>query len=464
MNAKAHHIHFFDSIHIPYLSLFSRLILAVFAAINYGKIIIVDDKLKTIHCFVFSRVEASSSGYASTSSFSNDYSKSDFSSSEYTEHNSRLLASKKSYSEADLCREYFLSYSVFCAFMLTLFLTSLLIVSEVYMRRLLDKVLEMEIDLEWQDVEEFEEEEALEYLAAEYELQQLELNKSVTNGTPAQETSAKDGVILVPMLTPSHEVDKTTTTVSNVPVLTPQQEEVEQHVPPGILDPDSIPQIPHRDPDPLVFSLQDPASMQPPQPPTEHLALPAPVDISSNDDIPAPTIRPTNPFFKSDHTDAYSRRRSATTAPLHEGGMPYRLSKQASGLGPVTERRRAASYSRARSASINFRHPDGVPYPLQRAVSTVGSGAGDGDSRVDCVTPRLPPASVMEEHAQHLKDIGRARSNTFIHYMSNSLPVSLLSSRYVLYIFLNQHSGIMSCCVVLCGVLYCDVMICRELC
>jgi hypothetical protein len=411
------------------LSLRSRLILAVFAAINYGKIIIVDDKLKTIHCFVFSRVEASSSGYASTSSYSDDYSKSDFSSSEYTENNSRLLASKKSYSEADLCREYFLSYSVFCAFMLTLFLTSLLIVSEVYMRRLLEKVLEMEIDLEWQDVEEFEEEEALEYMAAEYEL-----NKSVTNGTPAQDTSAKDGVILVPMLTPSHDVDKTIAIPSNVPVLTPKQEEVEQHVPPGILDPDSIPLIPHRDPDPPVFSLQDPASMQPPQPPTEHLTLPAPVDISSNDDIPAPTIRPINPPFKSDHTDTYNRRRSATSAPLHEGGIPYRLSKQASGLGPVTERRRAASYSRARSASINFRHPDGIiPYPLQKAVSTVGSGAGDGDSRVDCATPRLPPASVLEEHAQHLKDIGRARSNTFIHYMSNSLPVSLLSSRYVSY-------------------------------
>lgn len=430
---------------IPYLSPNCRLILAVFAAINYGKIIIVDDKLKTVHCFVFSRVEASSSGYASTSSYSNDYLKSDFSSSEYTENNSRLLASKKSYSEADLCREYFLSYSVFCAFMLTLFLTSLLIVSEVYMRRLLDKVLEMEIDLEWQDVEEFEEEEALEYLAAEYELQQLELNKSVKNGTPVEDSSAKDGVILVPMITSSQEeVDKTIAILSNVPVLTPQQEQVEQHAPPGILDPDSIPLIPHRDPDPLVFSLQDPASMQPPQPPTEHLVLPAPVDISSNDDIPAPTIRPINPPFKSDHTDAYNRRRSATTAPLHEGGIPFRLSKQASGLGPVTERRRAASYSRARSASINFRHPDGVPYPLQRNVSTVGSGAGDGDSRVDCVTPRLPPASVMEEHAQHLKDIGRARSNTFIQYMSNSLPVSLLSSRYVLY----QHRGVVWCCVV----------------
>jgi hypothetical protein len=419
---------------MPYLSLYSRLILAVFAAINYGKIIIVDDKLKTIHCFVFSRTEASSSGYASTSSYSNDYSKSDFSSSEYTENNSRLLASKSAYSEADLCREYFLSYSVFCAFMLTLFLTSLLIVSEVYMRRLLEKVLEMEIDLEWQDVEEFEEEEALEYLAAEYELQQLELNKSVANGTPAQDTSAKDGVILVPMLTPSHEVDKTTDILSIVPALTPQQEQVEQHVPPEILGPDSIPLIPHRDPDPPVFSLQDPESMKPRKTSTEHLILPAPVDISSNDDIPLPTIRPINPPFKSDHTDIYSRRRSATSAPLHEGGMPYRLSKQASGLGPVTERRRAASYSRARSASINFRHPDGViPYPLQKAVSTVGSVAGDGDSRVDCVTPRLPPASVMQEHAQHLKDIGRARSNTFIHYMSNSLPVSLLSSRYALY-------------------------------
>ena len=329
--------------------------------------------------------------------------------------------------------------------MLTLFLTSLLIVSEVYMRRLLDKVLEMEIDLEWQDVEEFEEEEALEYLAAEYELQQLELNKSVKNGTPVEETSAKDGVILVPMITSSQEeVDKTTAIPSNVPELTPQHEQQEQHVPPGILDPDSIPLIPHRDPDPLVFSLQDPASMKPPQPPTGHLALPTPVDFSSNDDIPAPTIRPIYPAFKSDHADAYNRRRSATSAPLHEGGIPFRLSKQASGLGPVTERRRAASYSRARSASINFRHPDGVPYPLQRNVSTVGSGAGDGDSRVDCVTPRLPPASVMEEHAQHLKDIGRARSNTFIQYMSNSLPVSLLSSRYVSY----QHRVVVWCRVV----------------
>ena len=427
---------------ISLLSLRFRLILAVFAAINYGKIRLVDDKLKTIHCFVFGRTDASRSGYSSTSSLSYDYSKSDYSSPEYTENNSRLLASKSAYSEADLCREYFLSYSVFCAFMLTLFLTSLLIVSEVYMRRLLGKVLEMEIDLEWQDVEEFEEEEALEYLAAEYDVQQLELNKSVTNGTPAQDASAIDGVIFVPITTPRHdEGDKTIAIPCNVPVLTQQheqQEQVEQHVLLGILDPDSIPIIPHRDPDPLVFSLQDPASMKPLQTSTDLPSLPAPIDISSNDHIPAPTIRPVPPTFKSDYTDIYSRRRSATSAPLHEGGMPYRLSKQASGLGSVTERRRAASYSRARSASINFRHPDGVPYPLQRAVSTVGSVAGDGDGRIDCVTPRLPPASVLEEHAQHLKDIGRARSNTFIHYMSNSLPVSLLSSRYVF----NQHCAV----------------------
>lgn len=71
------------------------------------------------------------------------------------EGDSRALAG--SYTEAELCREYFLSYSVFAAFMLTLFLFALLVASEVYMTRLLQKVLDMEIDLQWQDVEEEEE-------------------------------------------------------------------------------------------------------------------------------------------------------------------------------------------------------------------------------------------------------------------------------------------------------------------
>lgn len=388
----------------------------------------VDDKLKKTHCFVFARTEGSSSSYAATTSLSSDNSKPSFSSSELAEINSRNLASAEAYSEADICREYFLSYSVFCAFMLTLFLVALLIVSEIYMRRLLEKVLEMEIDLEWQDVEEFEEEEALGQLAAELQMQQIGMNendikKDITKEScsVAQNTIAmQETAHLLPTINPHLIPDKTVPIPKN------------QNPSPRALDPDSTSNNTDGDTVPLVFSLQNPASMVTTQthtePPVSTASLSSTITSDSVLSPPFP-VSHTGNGHHSPYADSYSRTRSVTLAPAHEGGMhPYRLTKAISGLGPVTERRRAASYSRARSAS--FRHTDSsTPHSMRKSVSTTSGTFMDGEVRSDATTPRLPPESIIQEHAQQMKDLGRTRSNTFLQYMSDSLPVTLMSSR-----------------------------------
>ena len=65
--------------------------------------------------------------------------------------NSSRRSLSASASDTELCREYMLSYAIFCAYMLSLFLFILLVFSEIYMRRLLEKVLFTEIDLEWEE-------------------------------------------------------------------------------------------------------------------------------------------------------------------------------------------------------------------------------------------------------------------------------------------------------------------------
>jgi hypothetical protein len=147
-----------------------RLILAFLAFINYVKVKVVDDHMKPVHfCFLSSPDDPGSSSHQTdgTSQIRTlPYSQpilyglapGVINGAYYMETGSRALSGTE-YTEAELCREYFLSYSVFLAFMLTMFLLALLIASEVYMGRLLGKVLEVEIDLQWKDVKEEEEEE-----------------------------------------------------------------------------------------------------------------------------------------------------------------------------------------------------------------------------------------------------------------------------------------------------------------
>lgn len=175
----------------------NRLILAFLAFINYAKVKTVDDHMKSVHCFLGSPDIASAA--SATKLTANSHSIRDFgpltltnsipvlyglesgivNGASHLETASRALSGE--YTETELCREYFLSYSVFCAFMLTMFLLSLLMASEVYMRRLLAKVLEMEVDLQWQDVEGGEEdEEDVVMLHEELEVQQLEKGSGLT--------------------------------------------------------------------------------------------------------------------------------------------------------------------------------------------------------------------------------------------------------------------------------------------
>jgi hypothetical protein len=148
-----------------------RLILAFLAFINYVKVKVVDDHMKPVHyCFLSSPDPGSASSHVTARTSQNStrphslpvlygFAPGVFNDASRMESESRALSG--TYTEAELCRDYFLSYSVFLAFMLTMFLLALLIASEVYMERLLGKVLELEVGLQWEDEKNKEEEEAL---------------------------------------------------------------------------------------------------------------------------------------------------------------------------------------------------------------------------------------------------------------------------------------------------------------
>jgi hypothetical protein len=167
----------------PFRHITIRLILAFLALINYVKVKVVDDQMKPVHyCFLSSPDNSGSSSHqtsgttqTSTAHYSQPILYGLAPGAYFMESESRALSG--TFTEAELCREYFLSYSVFLAFMLTMFLLALLIASEVYMGRLLGKVLELEIDLQWKDVKEEEEEEAF-LLQGELETHQPECKDS----------------------------------------------------------------------------------------------------------------------------------------------------------------------------------------------------------------------------------------------------------------------------------------------
>jgi hypothetical protein len=101
---------------------------------------------------------------------------------------------------------------------------------------------------------------------------------------------------------------------------------------------------------------------------------------------------------------------------------------------------------RGRAHTVNYGQPDGHVHQETAALSPVtpdGTGSRKrsitlgGFGGVPAVgsegsTPRLPPQCVILEHEHQMREIerGRGRSNTFIQYMSDSLPVTLLNSRY----------------------------------
>lgn len=324
---------------------------------------------------------------------------------------SRSLAGGVYYTEAELCREYFLSYSVFCAFMLTLFLTALLIVSEVYMRRVLDKVLEMEIDLEWQDVEEVEEEESFILQEAEQFEKEIEQTQEKTKTTDASFTS----------ISPMNSVPS----IDAAPLTF------------SLLLPTSTPSSPTRNTTPPAFTPIWSAQSAPhssdyiPNPsPTSNATFPAHVPI------PIPAMTPYS-------VPLHSRRARSVTSPdpYDEKFLNYRSKIHAIGKG------RAQSMNRGRSHTVNFGLPDSQMRRESMAVSPSTSDSAVSHSRsrsvtmavtgalgigVDAVSPRLPPQSVIQEHEQQMKEMERirGRSNTFIQYMSDSLPVTLLNSRY----------------------------------
>jgi hypothetical protein len=101
---------------------------------------VLDDRLELLHCFIDKQDPA------------------------FVQPASQLLSLGTrglsiAISSKELCREYLLSYTVFCAYSLTAYLIIILMFSEMYMRRLLGKVLDKEIDLEWKEEEDLEQQE-----------------------------------------------------------------------------------------------------------------------------------------------------------------------------------------------------------------------------------------------------------------------------------------------------------------
>lgn len=117
--------------------------LACFVALNYVKVVVLDDKLQLLHCFIDERDP--------------NFVQPAFQLSSSVGSGARRLSPVSS--GENLCREYLLSYTVFCAYSLTGYLVIILMFSEMYMRRLLGKVLDKEIDLEWKEEEDLEQQE-----------------------------------------------------------------------------------------------------------------------------------------------------------------------------------------------------------------------------------------------------------------------------------------------------------------
>ena len=442
--------------------------MAVFAAINYGKVRVIDERLKPLHCFIDDRsydTNAARSSRALSSFKQHGSAQEIVNGSEFISN--RLLASKVVYSEESLCREYFLSYSVFCAFMLTLFLTSLLIVSEVYMRRLLGKVLDMEIDLEWQEVEEVEEEEAaIEYeqQAAMYNLQLLEKERELgievekekererekkmekEKEREKEKEMKEDDADSSPVLSifdrsvHSTPITFTLDTPNGVeedsfePILSP-------HIPQTFSSstPDSA--ITQHTECPTIFSLQDPSTC--PSLPFLFGTVTPQASPRSLDHIPSPSK-----YRAAGGSILY---RARTNSIQGVAGLDGRIPPYKSRIHGL-DRARSASMSRGRAATMSLgsvdgnarthSNPHGYVHTDQaqqgkrvRSLSTIsprGSINFGANSEPLFLPPplRLPPDSVIEEHQQQMKEIGRARANTFIQYMADSLPVTLLSSRY----------------------------------
>lgn len=131
-----------------------RLMLACFVALNYVKVVVLDDRLTLLHCFIErqdqSIIQANVQANLTVPFLTpvvGDYSV------------GRSLGVVVTLTSQELCREYLLSYTVFCVYVLTLYLVIILIFSEIYMRRLLNKVIDKEIDLEWKEEEDLEQQE-----------------------------------------------------------------------------------------------------------------------------------------------------------------------------------------------------------------------------------------------------------------------------------------------------------------
>ena len=411
-----------------------RLILAMLAAINYAKVRILDERLKDLHCFVVDPDRNQKDNKPVTTQSSGPISNRNYGSyippystpvihgftPEMVNVNqigdgSRSLAGGASYTEAELCREYFLSYSVFCAFMLTLFLTALLIFSEVYMRRLLDKVLEMEIDLEWQDVEEVEEEESF----ALQDADQLEKEKERER---ERERDVADVTKTSDATTPSLSLINTIPSADSAPPTYSLQLPV------------SLPSSPARGPAPTFLPAQSTPHPHPHTHTNAHSAdyIPSPSPTSN----PAkfnPALPPSLPL--------HSRRARSVTSPEPYDEKSLNFRSKINAIGKV----RAQSMNRGRSNTVNYGLPDGyghretvVTSPVssdgsrKRSITLLGGLGGLTGAASEGSTPRLPPQCVILEHENQMRELekGRGRSNTFIQYMSNSLPVTLLNSRY----------------------------------
>ena len=515
---------------------YARLILAFFFAMNYGKVIVVDDRLKLLHCYVDgnqpikvrSNVNRNTGDHTATStdafsmsgiaigrlgvddirnslisagtnllsiattvaatttpteieigggrggvrgiilplnfqkgsnidSLPNSLYSYQTLQSQQGDENS-FYSSRRSLSatasDTELCREYMLSYAIFCAFMLTFFLTILLIFSEIYMRRLLEKVLLTEIDLEWEEEDqenekekerEFQNEINYELLLIQKEkeilkelendLQYIEEEKNSENfpyvkhvQLPHSNSTSRSGsytdknptpfFLILPSkctggtvhtqqqnnvifpshtnLSPSsslHPIPNTplTTIINNSTGNGNSNGNGNNHISNQINKPGSI--IKNTSPSGLTGDSMDKV---------QHIRAKVLSRVTS------PTgNRPRSFTTNNPGTDV----RTSETIP----SVPVRPTFSTSNQSP----RGSSSFmtpsmrrSRSQSFSVISQHNNTNPHHHMSYLSSE--------------SPRLPPSIIHEQQQQQEK--ARARSNTFIQYVADSLPVTLTSS------------------------------------
>ena len=362
-------------------------------------------------------------------------------------------------SETELCREYMLSYAIFCAFMLTFFLTILLIFSEIYMRRLLEKVLLTEIDLEWEEEDQENEKEKEREFQNEnnYELlliqKEKEILKELENDLQYIEEEKNSGnVPYLKHIQPAHS--NSTSRSGSYPAKNPTpfslllpsqctggtahtQQQNNTNFPPhtNLSLSSSLHPIPSNSSTTIINDSTGNGNSNGNS--NNH--------INNQINKPGSIIKNISPSgLTGDSMDKVQHIRakvlSRVTSPT--GNRPRSFTTNNPGtdvrtseiipiipVPSVPVRSTFSSSNQSPRGSSSFMTPS-MRRSRSQSFSVISQHNNTNPhhhlSYLSSESPRLPPSIIHEQQQQQEK--ARARSNTFIQYVADSLPVTLTSS------------------------------------